>query len=48
MQEQLSNMKAAADAALLAADSLQALEEVRIRFLGKKGGANGKRRPCRN
>ncbi len=37
MQEQLRTIKAEAMEALLKADSLQALEEIRIRFLGKKG-----------
>lgn len=37
MKETLNQIKASAEAALLAAETLDALEELRVRFLGKKG-----------
>lgn len=37
MKEKLSQIKSAAEAALAAASSLDALEELRVKFLGKKG-----------
>ncbi len=37
MKEKLSQIKSAAEAALASADSLAALEELRVKFLGKKG-----------
>lgn len=37
MKETLSNIKAAAEVALNTAETLEALEELRIKFLGKKG-----------
>ena len=37
MKDQLTNIQAAAEAALLEAHSLEALEALRIQYLGKKG-----------